>query len=157
MKKIRELKEYFPNHIIGYSDHTLPQEMIPCVSAALLGAKIIEKHFTFDKTMPGNDHYHAMDVNDLKRLNEILDKVKKLIGNEDYKKPIKSEFLSRKNARRSIVLNSDLNKGSQLKAENLTYKRPGTGISPLHWDEVIGKSLKTNLLADHILQWKDLI
>ncbi len=158
LSMIKSLKKVFPENNVGYSDHTIPDEnMTSVVLAYILGANIIEKHFTHDKTLPGNDHYHAMDVNDLKRFNEILVKVKKLIGNEDYKKPIKSEFLSRKNARRSIVLNSDLNKGSKLKEENLTYKRPGTGISPLQWDEVIGKSLKTDLLADHILQWKDLI
>ena len=84
LKKIEDLREHFPNRIIGYSDHTLPQEMIPCVSATLLGAKIIEKHFTFDKTLPGNDHYHSMDINDLKKFTSTMDLLDQLYKSDDF-------------------------------------------------------------------------
>ena len=98
-----------------------------------------------------------MDVHDLRNFNETLSKINLLLGKNDYKKPVECEFQSRKNARRSIVIKKDLKKGHIIKEENITYKRPGTGISPLHWDEVIGRSLKVDLSADHILDWSDFI
>ena len=126
------------------------------VSSFLLGAEIIEKHFTFDKKLPGNDHYHAMDIKDLKNLKNILDEILILLGNSRIKEPIKNESLSRKNARRSIVLKSKLNANQIIKEEDLTYKRPGTGISPIFWDEVIGKKVRYDLKEDYILEWRDL-
>ena len=154
---ILSLKKTYPDNIIGYSDHTLPNDnMTPLVTAYLMGAMIIEKHFTSDKTLPGNDHYHSMDVDDLKKFKSIVDQIGVLKGPEKIKKPIKSEKISRDNARRSIVLKSKIKKDDILAESDLTYKRPGTGISPLYWNEVIGcKSLK-NLEYDHVLQWADL-
>ena len=70
--------------------------------------------------------------------------------------PIESEDISRENARRSIVSKTNINKGELITPTNITYKRPGTGISPLHWDEVIGMQLKKDINEDHILDWKDL-
>ena len=158
LSMISSLKKLFPDNVIGYSDHTVPDDnMTTLISSYLLGAFVIEKHFTDNKNLPGNDHYHAMDVHDLKNLNKILSKVNSLMGIEDHKKPVACEFISRKNARRSIVLKNALSKGEIIKEENITYKRPGTGISPLHWDEVIGKTLNLDLSADHILDWSDLI
>ena len=154
---IKHLNKCFPESIIGYSDHTVPdQSMTTVVSSFLLGAKIIEKHFTYDKKLPGNDHYHAMDINDLKNLKYNLDKVTKLLGEKEYKQPIKEEEISRKNARRSIVTKSNLNAGHILKEDDITYKRPGTGISPMFWDNIIGRQLRVNLSEDHLLQWSDL-
>jgi len=158
LSMISSLKRVFPEHTIGYSDHTLPDKnMTTLVSSYILGATVIEKHFTDNKKLPGNDHYHAMDVHDLRNFNETLSKINLLLGQNDYKKPVECEFQSRKNARRSIVIKKDLKKGHIIKEENITYKRPGTGISPLHWDQVIGKTLKVDLSADHILDWSDFI
>ena len=154
LNMIKGLKEAYPNNIIGYSDHTLPDdEMSSLVAAYTLGAVIIEKHFTDDKSLPGNDHYHAMDVEDLKCYIKIIDKLYNSLGSS-IKKPIKSEQISRLNARRSIVLKTNIHSGHILQESDITYKRPGTGISTLYWDEVIGKKVNKDLLEDDILQWE---
>ena len=157
LRMIDGLKRAYPEYIVGYSDHTLPDDaMTPLVTALLLGAVILEKHFTHDKTLPGNDHYHAMDVNDLSRFVEIAEKINTLLGSSDHKEPIPLEELSRKNARRSIVVSKDLPAGAVVTSDVMTYKRPGIGISPLYWDEVMGRRLANACEADHILQWSDL-
>jgi len=157
LRMIKNLIELYPNKIIGYSDHTLPDNaMTSLVIAHLLGAVIIEKHFTHDKTLEGNDHYHAMDVNDLKRLVELIDKVHISMGNKLHKTSIETEEISRLNARRSIVVKRGIAKGQIIKEDDLTYKRPGTGISPLHWDEIINYRASRGLSVDHILQWSDI-
>jgi sialic acid synthase SpsE len=154
---IKGLLRAYPEFMVGYSDHTLPDSsMTSLLVAHLLGAVVLEKHFTHDKTLPGNDHYHAMDVNDLKRLGEMLDTTRKLLGPSDFKQPIATEQVSRLNARRSIVVVSDLKRGDVLRERDLTYKRPGTGISPLHWDEVIGRALAHDMAVDDVLHWDDL-
>lgn len=157
LRMIAGLRRSYPNHVIGYSDHTLPDDaMTPLMSAYLLGAGILEKHFTHDKTLPGNDHYHAMDVEDLTRFVELSKRVQVLLGEDDHKQPVDTEAIARQNARRSIVLTRDLPAGHILSAADMTYKRPGTGISPLHWDEVIGRRVISKCEADHVLQWQDL-
>lgn len=157
LRMITGLQRAYPNHIVGYSDHTLPDEaMTPLITAHLLGAVILEKHFTHDKTLPGNDHYHAMDVTDLSRFVEMAERVHGLLGESDHKEPIATEAISRKNARRSIVLLRDVPSGYALTTVDITYKRPGSGISPLHWDEVIGRQTSNALESDHVLQWQDL-
>jgi len=158
LKMISGLKHSFPTRFVGYSDHTLPDgSMTSLVAAFLLGAMVIEKHFTFDKELPGNDHYHAMDVHDLKRFVSIIDLIQTLKGSSEFKAPIETEAISRLNARRSIVVTKDLPMGHRLLESDLTYKRPGTGISPLHWDDIIGRSTARSLKADDILQWEDLL
>jgi N-acetylneuraminate synthase len=157
LRMISGLKRCYPNNIIGYSDHTLPDDaMCSLVTAYLLGAVIIEKHFTNDKTLPGNDHYHAMNQQDLARFIQMVKTINTLLGESDYKQPIPAEEISRKNARRSIVLANNVVGGHILTADDLTYKRPGTGVSPLYWDEVIGRPASTALQADHILRWQDI-
>ena len=142
---------------VGYSDHTLPDEnMTPLVTSYLLGAKVIEKHFTHDKLLPGNDHYHSMDIHDLKNLKSILKKVDILKGGENIKKPISTESVSRLNARRSIVLVKNVEAGHVLTELDLICKRPGTGISPLYWDDVIGCVVLSSIKEDSTLQWNDL-
>ena len=154
LSMIESLSRAYPSHCIGYSDHTLPDAvMTTLVAAHLLGALIIEKHFTHDKTLPGNDHYHAMDVNDLKIFFQTVKKIHELIGVETIKKPIPSEGISRINARRSLVLARDVEKGHVLSESDLICKRPGTGIGPEHWDDVMGKTMQCKLGFDDILMW----
>lgn len=154
---IEGLRRAYPNLVIGYSDHTMPdQNMLPLLTAYLKGAVILEKHFTHDKTLPGNDHYHAMDVDDLKRLVNLFKRTHELLGNSVHKEPIANESLAIKNARRSIVAKCNLSKGDVIKADDLTYKRPGFGISPIHWDEVIGRRVARDVEPDHILHWQDI-
>lgn len=154
---IHSLRKEFPNTIVGYSDHTLPDNnMSSLILSQINGARIIEKHFTDDKTLTGNDHYHAMDFQDLLNFRTISRKIRLLGGKLTEKKAIKSEEISRLNARRSIVTNGNINHGDTLTAENMTYKRPGTGISPSNWDEVEGRKVKKDLPDDHIIMWEDL-
>lgn len=154
---ITVLREEYPALVIGYSDHTVPDtEMTSLCAAYLLGARVIEKHFTHDKSLPGNDHYHAMDVDDLGRFIARLGRLKAMVGTSSGKTPLETEEISRLNARRSIVLNADVPIGAELTEAVLTYKRPGTGVSPVHWDEVIGRKTARRLERDHVLQWDDL-
>lgn len=151
------LRDEYPNLVIGYSDHTVPDAGMTALSAAyLLGARVIEKHFTHDKSLPGNDHYHAMDVDDLRRFMANIVRLKAMIGTESLKSPLETQGISRLNARRSIVLNADVPTGVELTEGMLTYKRPGTGVSPVYWDEVVGRKTARRLERDHVLQWDDL-
>ena len=154
---IRSLQTVFPDNLIGYSDHTLPDEnMISLSTAFALGSAVIEKHFTSDKSIPGNDHYHAMDFVDLQNFVKIASKMVALTGKESKKRAIDAEAVARQHARRSIVTAKNLKAGHEIVACDLTYKRPASGIETLHWDSVIGKTVRHDLEEDHILQWEDL-
>ncbi len=151
------LRRAFPDIPIGYSDHTLPDEfMTSLVTAFLLGAVIIEKHFTDDKSLPGNDHYHAMDIKDLRRFVSIIEDVLRLVGPTIMKSPIDTEDIARENARRSIVTAKEIPEGHIVTEDDIIAKRPATGISPLFWDEVTGKRALRDLPEDYILSWKDI-
>jgi N-acetylneuraminate synthase len=151
---ILSLKKEFPNKLIGYSDHTKPDECMDVIKTAwLLGATVIEKHFTLDKTLKGNDHYHAMDPSDAKKIKEGLEFIKTIRGNEQ-KKCLDSEMISRMNARRSIVVNTNIKAGTIITKEMITFKRPGIGISPSEVNNVIGKTAKVDINEDTILQYE---
>ena len=132
------LKRAFPDKIIGYSDHTLPKDMKVLEIATILGSTIIEKHFTHNKTLSGNDHYHAMDKEDLKLFRENLTRVFEILG-EFKVKALEDEKIARQNARRSLIAKRFIPKGKTIEAEDLTFKRPAYGISPKFIDKVIGK------------------
>jgi sialic acid synthase SpsE len=156
LNMIQGLARAYPQHLIGYSDHTLPDPgMIILTAAYLKGARIIEKHFTDDKSLPGNDHYHAMDANDLQRLKANLALLGQAEG-RSHKAPLPEEAPARRNARRSLVLTRPVAQGVALTEEMLICLRPAFGISPIHWDEVIGRKTATSLEKDHILTWSDL-
>ena len=154
--RIQELMIRYPNVIIGYSDHTVPDsESLAVIAAYGMGARVIEKHFTHDKTLEGNDHYHAMDAADLKQLSIRLNQVGSM-----SKTPLESEFLSSQeaaiqHARRSIVTSRNINSGEVLTSENLTTKRPASGLSPLNWDKLIGRVVKEDLPEDYLISFKD--
>ncbi len=149
--KIKSLINEFPNEIIGYSDHTKPTEnALVQITAYSMGASVIEKHFTLDKTLKGNDHYHAMDVNDAKKIIHNLELVKEIKGNADIY-CLESEQLARENARRSIVAKCAISSGTQITREMLTFKRPGKGISPDRISDILGKFAKTDIEEDTIL------
>jgi len=147
---IRSLKKEFPDLIIGYSDHTLPKDMKVLEMAHLLGSEIIEKHFTFDKTLPGNDHYHAMDKEDLKVFFKLIERNNIILGQLeiDY---LESEEPARKHARRSLVALKDIPKGKTIAYEDLTWKRPAHGVSPKNIDIVIGKKATKDILEDEVI------
>jgi N-acetylneuraminate synthase len=153
---IEGLRRAYPELVVGYSDHTLPDPSMAVLTTAYLkGARIIEKHFTHDKTLPGNDHYHAMDMRDLRKFREQLGFIRRVLG-QSHKAPLPEEQIARDHARRSLVLKKAVAAGEALTDAVLTYKRPGTGISPLHWDEVIGRKAACDLEEDHLLQWQDM-
>ena len=155
LNMIEDLHRNFPRCLVGYSDHTLPDSMMTVLTTAYLkGARVLEKHFTYDKNLPGNDHYHAMDVHDLKRFKEQLNWIRSLEG-QCSKSLLPCEEVSRTHARRSLVLKKDVKKGGVLTEEVLTYKRPGTGISPESWDRVIGMRAVRDLQEDTVLTWED--
>jgi sialic acid synthase SpsE len=157
LNMIEGLRRAYPEHVIGYSDHTVPDERMLVLSAAWLkGALVLEKHFTHDKTLPGNDHYHAMDVLDLKRFQQNVSLLAEVLG-QTHKAPLASEQPAREHARRSIVIDRPLKAGQVIAAADITYKRPGHGVSPLFWDEVIGRKVVRDLQEDDVLQWQDFV
>ncbi len=150
---ILHLREKFPRTLIGYSDHTLPNDMKVLEIATLLGASILEKHFTFDKSLPGNDHYHAMDRHDLKMFKANIERTFELLG--DFRKaPLPSEEPARKNARRSLVAAKSIPAGKILAEADLTWKRPATGVSPRFFPDVIGKRAASDISEDDVLHWE---
>jgi len=150
------LARAFPDCLIGYSDHVVPDYTLSSLEAAmLLGASILEKHFTHDKSLSGNDHYHAMDKNDLKRFTMKAARYRTLIG--DSRKDLALEQFARKHARRSIFAARDIKAGETLTDENLIVKRPGHGISPIHWDEIIGRKIRKDLKDDELLTWVNIV
>ncbi|MBP5384096.1 MAG: N-acetylneuraminate synthase family protein [Lachnospiraceae bacterium] len=150
--KILSLKRQFPELFIGYSDHTKPTENCDVIKTAYnLGALCIEKHFTLDKTLKGNDHYHAMDPDDARRILASIEEMDMIRGSGEIR-CLDTEMIARKNARRSIVSATDIPKGTVITEEMLTYKRPGTGIPPTRMPELLGKLALEDIPEDTILQ-----
>lgn len=139
---------------VGYSDHTEGIE-IP-VAAVALGATVIEKHFTLDKTMEGPDHKASLEPNELKTMVKAIRNIESAMG-DGIKKPSPSEIKNIAIARKSIHIAESIGKGVVIKKEYLLMKRPGDGISPMNIGKVIGKRTKINLEMDHKLAWEDLI
>ena len=134
---------------IGYSDHTLGIE-VP-IAAVSLGAKIIEKHFTLDKTMPGPDHPASLEPLELKSMVSAIRNIDLAVSGSGLKEPSVSELKNIEIARKSIVAQTKINKGELFTEENLTVKRPGAGISPMKWDFVIGKIAVKNFEVDELI------
>ena len=134
------------------------QSMMVLTKSYEYGAEIIEKHFTADrfKGRKNNDHFHSMDFKDIKKFRNNVELIKKIDGKIKDRIILKCEKISRKNARRSIVISSPMKKGMKIDEKNLICKRPALGISPIHWDKIIGKELNKDLDQDHILSWKDI-
>lgn len=133
----------------GYSDHTVGIE-VP-IAAVAMGAEIIEKHFTLDHNMPGPDHKASLEPNELKQMVTSIRNIEQALG--DGKKHVSNS--ERKNiviARKSIIASRDIKKGEVFTEENLTVKRPGNGISPIRWNEIIGKTAKRDFIEDELIE-----
>lgn len=153
LKIIESLKETFPDVKIGYSDHVAPDPTMMTLSTAYyLGAEVIEKHFTLDKTLPGNDHFHAGTPDDFRMAISNFKWIDSVMGNKE-KTVLPCEEIPRREARRSLVLTRAMKAGEILSKEDLIPKRPGTGISPKYTDIVIGRKVKCDLDEDTILTW----
>jgi N,N'-diacetyllegionaminate synthase len=133
---------------VGYSDHTLGIE-IP-IAAVAMGATVIEKHFTLDRTMEGPDHAASLEPGELKQMVKSIRNIEKAIG-DGVKKPSKSEEKNISIVRKSIVASKEINVGDKFTSDNLGVKRPGTGISPMQWDELVGKVASKNFNPDELI------
>jgi N,N'-diacetyllegionaminate synthase len=134
---------------VGYSDHTLGIE-VP-VAAVALGATIIEKHFTLDKKMSGPDHSSSLEPKELKAMVEAIRNIEKALG-DGIKKPSRSEMRNIHVVRKSIVAARAIRRGEVLSEGNITVKRPGTGISPMEWDKIIGGKAVRDFQKDEIIE-----
>ena len=138
---------------IGYSDHTLGIEVD--IAAVAMGASVIEKHFTLDKTMKGPDHKASLDPEELKAMVSAIRNVEKAMGNSE-KKASPSESVNINIVRKSIIASQMIKKGDLLTDKNITTKRPGGGISPMKWDQIIGTiAAKDYQLDDMIINYKN--
>ncbi|MCF0129934.1 MAG: N-acetylneuraminate synthase family protein [Pseudobutyrivibrio sp.] len=154
LAKIRTLCEKYSDVIVGYSDHTKPDGTCDVQKTAVaLGARVIEKHYTLNKTLTGNDHYHAMDPEDARDIIEAAEKIEELMGNPALT-CLETESAARANARRSIVSACVIPAGTVITEEMLTAKRPGTGISPVETPNLIGKVAATDIGEDEIMKWE---
>jgi len=116
-----------------------------------MGAKIIEKHFTLDRTMPGPDHRASLEPDELKEMVMAIRNIEKAMGN-GIKKPSLSETKNISVARKSIVAKMSIKKGELFTEKNLTVKRPGTGVSPMEWDAVMGKAASSDYEMDDLIR-----
>ncbi|MFW2352988.1 N-acetylneuraminate synthase [Aliarcobacter butzleri] len=132
----------------GYSDHTLGIEVD--IAAVAMGACCIEKHFTLDKTMEGPDHKASLEPDELKVMVKAIRNIELALGS-CVKKPSKSEIPNMKIARKSIVAKMDIKKGELLSENNLTIKRPGNGINPMRWDEIVGSIATKDYKEDELI------
>ena len=134
---------------VGYSDHTLGIE-IP-IAAVALGATVIEKHFTLDRTMEGPDHKASLEPQELKAMVSAIRNVEQALSGSGLKEVSLSEQKNMDIARKSIVAACNIKKGATFTAENITVKRPGNGISPMRWEEILGQAATKDFKEDELI------
>lgn len=147
LRAMQTIKERFCTQV-GYSDHTRGIE-VP-IAAVALGATVIEKHFTLDRNMPGPDHKASLEPDELKAMVSAIRNIEKALGSAE-KKISDSERKNIAIARKSIVAATNIKKGEVLTEENITVKRPGTGISPMRWEEVLGNTAVRDFQEDELI------
>ncbi len=153
LNMIDDLKKKF-DLPVGLSDHTRPKDSMEILTIAhIKKISMIEKHFTNDKKKPGNDHFHSFDKIDLKNYYKKINNLNKVLGS-GKKTFLESEIISRKNARRSLFFNKNINKGNRVKKEDLIALRPAIGISPSKYKSIINKKLKINVKKGQIIKKK---
>lgn len=135
---------------VGYSDHTKGIE-VP-IAAVALGATVIEKHFTLDRTLPGPDHKASLEPDELKAMVSAIRNIEKAVGGDGTKHVSESERKNIAIARKSIVAACDIKAGDVFTEQNLTVKRPGSGISPMLWEEVLGQKAKKDFTEDELIE-----
>ena len=153
LKAMNTIKDAF-QVVVGYSDHTLGIE-VP-IAAVALGAEIIEKHFTLDKTMEGPDHIASLEPNELKEMTRTIRNIEKALGS-GIKKPNKSEVKIQSIVKRKIVLAKDVETNQVLTENDLEYKRCENGIESKYYKSIIGKKVKRKIDADSPLKWEDIL
>lgn len=138
------------NTKIGYSDHTLGIE-VP-IAAVALGAQVIEKHFTLDRDLPGPDHKASLEPEELKAMVLAIRNIEKAISGSQIKQESTSEKKNKAIARKSIVASQNIKKGDVFSEVNLSVKRPGTGITPMKWDEILGQKAIRDFQEDDLIE-----
>ena len=153
LRAMETMMNTFPELDIGYSDHTIGTSASIC--AVAMGARVIEKHFTYDKAAEGPDHMISADPTEMKL---IVDSIRQfeIMSGDGIKRPAESERTTRINNRKSIVLAKSVKAGEVLTAKHLAIKRPGTGIPPKHYIELIGRVINQNIELDEVLLWEHL-
>lgn len=134
---------------VGYSDHTKGIE-VP-IAAVAMGAEVIEKHFTLDRNMPGPDHQASLEPDELKAMVSSIRNIEQAMG-DGIKKPSESEIPNIIVARKSIIAARNIKKGELFTKDNITTKRPGNGISPMKWQEVLGTRAKRDFMEDELIE-----
>jgi N,N'-diacetyllegionaminate synthase len=146
LRAMQTLRDSFPGLMgVGYSDHTLGIE-VP-IAAVAMSATLIEKHFTLDRSLPGPDHRASLEPNELADMVHAIRNIENALG-DGLKKPMPSELKNRSIIRKSIVAAKDIKSGEIYTSDNLTVKRPGTGVSPMQWDDVLGQKANKNYNSD---------
>lgn len=140
---------------VGYSDHTLGIE-VP-IAAVALGAQVIEKHFTLDRTLPGPDHAASLEPNELQKMVSAIRNIEQAISGSGVKEPSQSELKNKTIARKSLHLKRNIKKGEKISSEMLIALRPGDGINPMEMDKVIGKIANKDIEAGQKINFLDLV
>ncbi|MHB8108790.1 MAG: N-acetylneuraminate synthase [Syntrophorhabdaceae bacterium] len=148
LKAMITIRNAFPGITVGYSDHTVGIE-VP-IAAVALGATVIEKHFTLDRHLPGPDHRASLEPLELTAMISGIRNIEKALGT-GIKKPSPAELRNRPVVRKSIIAALPVNKGETFTEMNLTVKRPGTGINPMRWDEMISRKAEKDYKKDEII------
>ncbi len=146
------LRREFPEFPIGFSDHTLSP--LASIAAATMGAKVIERHFTLDKNAVGPDHKISATPKEMKFIVESIRQIEKMKGS-GIKKPFGSEVKNRINNRKSIVAIKNIKKGESLSMDNISIKRPGTGMPPKCFYQILGKKAMRDIKEDELIVWGD--
>ncbi|MEI7605798.1 MAG: N-acetylneuraminate synthase family protein [Rhodospirillaceae bacterium] len=150
---IQTLKAAFPALEIGYSDHTLSP--VACLCAVAMGARVIERHFTYDKEADGPDHRLSADPAEMAWLVSAVRTFEVMRGS-GVKRPADSERVTRRNNRKSVVAARPLTAGEAIGPEDIAVKRPGYGIAPRYFEQLVGRRVRRDLEADAVLAWSDL-
>lgn len=153
LKAMQSMMNEFPNLIIGYSDHTLGTTAAIC--AAAMGAGIIEKHFTYDKGADGPDHMHSANIEEMKYIVDTIREFEIMRGS-GIKMPAKEEKITRYNNRKSIVMIKNVLKNEMINRSMIDIKRPGHGIAPKYFNQILGRRAVRDMEVDEVLTWDDL-
>jgi N-acetylneuraminate synthase len=149
LRAVRTLMEHFPDMQVGLSDHSVGA--VAAIGAVALGACMVEKHFTLDKDLPGPDHKASATPDELRALVEGVRRMEVMLGS-GQKVPSPSETPNKVVARKSLVAARDIRKGEVLTEENMTCKRPGSGISPMSWYDVLGRAAERDFGIDELIE-----
>jgi N,N'-diacetyllegionaminate synthase len=148
LRAMLTIRNAFPGIAVGYSDHTPGIES--AIAAVALGATVLEKHFTLNRNLPGPDHKASLEPDALKDMVVAIRNIEKVLG-DGIKRPSPSEVKNRLVARKSLVATQPIKTGERFSADNITAKRPGTGISPMRWDEVLGQAAQKDYETDDLI------